>query len=26
MDIDAPLPVELESFLNGIRADLPAIR
>jgi 23S rRNA pseudouridine1911/1915/1917 synthase len=26
MDIDAPLPVELESFLEAIRADSPAIR
>ena len=26
MEIDAPLPVELESFLKGISADLPAIR
>jgi 23S rRNA pseudouridine1911/1915/1917 synthase len=26
MDIDTPLPVELESFLEAIRADSPAIR
>ena len=25
LDIDAPLPIELESFLKAIRADLPAI-
>jgi 23S rRNA pseudouridine1911/1915/1917 synthase len=25
LDIDAPLPVELETFLKAIRADLPAI-
>jgi hypothetical protein len=26
MDIQAPLPIELESFLKAIRADSPAIR